>query len=125
MDTTAHPIRDNVFIAPNISIRASEGTLFYIGSDTNIQGSVILHGLKDGRVCVDKLEFSIFIGDNVNYVHGCIIHGRCKLEKHVFVGLNAIVFNALPAKAHRFPQMRWTLALSVPLVMLSISKVSI
>ena len=88
-------IRKNVFIAPNVSIRADEGTPFHIGSDTNIQDGVILHGLKDGRVCVDDRSFSIFIGKNVSCAHGCIIHGPCKLENHVFVGFNAIVYNVI------------------------------
>ncbi len=88
-------IRKNVFIAPNVSIRADEGTPFHIGSNTNIQDGVILHGLKDGRVCVDDREFSIYIGDKVSCTHGCIIHGPCKLGNHVFVGFNAIVFNAI------------------------------
>lgn len=43
-------IRENVFIAPNVSIRADEGFPFYIDSDTNIQDGVILHGLEHGRV---------------------------------------------------------------------------
>ena len=88
-------IRKNVFIAPNVSIRADEGTPFHIGSDTNIQDGVILHGLKEGRVCVGDREFSIFIGKDVSCTHGCIIHGPCKLENHVFVGFNAIVYNAI------------------------------
>jgi carbon dioxide concentrating mechanism protein CcmM len=88
-------IRKNVFIAPNVSIRADEGTPFHIGSDTNIQDGVILHGLRDGRVCVEGREFSIFIGNKVSCAHGCIVHGPCKLENHVFIGFNAIVYNAI------------------------------
>ncbi len=88
-------IMKNVFIAPNVSIRADEGTPFHIGSDTNIQDGVILHGLKDGRVCVDDREYSIFIDKKVSCAHGCIIHGPCNLENHVFVGFNAIVYNAI------------------------------
>lgn len=48
------------FVAPNATIRADEGTPFHIGSNTNIQDGVILHGLKEGRVIVDKKRFSIF-----------------------------------------------------------------
>src|SRR4051812_43448970 len=59
-------IRKNVFIAPNVSIRADEGTPFYIGSNTNIQDGVILHGLRDARVIVDGKKYSIFIGKNVS-----------------------------------------------------------
>lgn len=88
-------IKRNVFIAPNVSIRADEGAPFYIGSDTNIQDGVILHGLKDGRVINDNKKYSIYIGKNVSCTHGCIIHGPCKLGNNVFVGFNSIVFNAV------------------------------
>jgi carbon dioxide concentrating mechanism protein CcmM len=88
-------IRNNVFIAPNVSIRADEGTPFYIGANTNIQDGVILHGLKDGRIIVDGKKFSIFIGNNVSCAHGAIIHGPCKLEDNVFVGFDSIILNAV------------------------------
>src|SRR5690606_41469278 len=45
-------IKDNVYVAPNVSIRADEGTPFYIGSNTNIQDGVILHGLLNKRILV-------------------------------------------------------------------------
>ena len=88
-------IGQNVFIAPNVVIRADEGTPFHVGSNTNLQDGVILHGLKDGRILVDDREYSIFIGDNVSCTHGCIIHGPCRVDNNVFVGFNAIVFNAI------------------------------
>ena len=88
-------IRRNVFIAPNVSVRADEGFPFHIGSNTNLQDGVVLHGLKDGRVCVDGEEFSIYLGDNISCAHGCLIHGPCRLHNNVFVGFKAIVFNAI------------------------------
>jgi Carbonic anhydrases/acetyltransferases, isoleucine patch superfamily len=88
-------IGKNVFIAPNVSIRADEGTPFYIDSNTNIQDGVILHGLEHGRVLHDGKEYSIYIGKEVSCTHGCIIHGPCKLEDRVFVGFHAIVLNAI------------------------------
>lgn len=88
-------IGNNVFVAPNVSIRADEGTPFFIGSNTNIQDGVILHGLAHGRVRQDGKLYSIYIGEKVSCAHGCIIHGPCKLENNVFVGFHAIVFNAI------------------------------
>lgn len=88
-------IGKNVFIAPNVSIRADEGFPFYIGSDTNIQDGVILHGLEHGRVINNGKEYSIYIGCHVSCTHGCIIHGPCKIGNHVFVGFHAIVLNAI------------------------------
>jgi len=88
-------IRRNVFIAPNVSIRADEGSPFYIGANTNIQDGVILHGLAQGRVTHDNEQYSIYIGRRVSCAHGCIIHGPCKLGNDVFVGFHAIVLNAI------------------------------
>ena len=88
-------IGENVFIAPNVSIRADEGTPFYIGSHTNIQDGVILHGLQYGRVLHNGTEYSIYIGNEVSCTHGCIIHGPCKLEDRVFIGFHSIVLNAV------------------------------
>ncbi len=88
-------VEENVFIAPNVSVRADEGTPFYIGAFSNLQDGVILHGLAHGRVTAGGRDYSIYIGDHVSCAHGCIIHGPCKLGSHVFVGFHAIVFNAI------------------------------
>lgn len=88
-------IGQNVFIAPNVSIRADEGFPFYIDSNTNIQDGVILHGLEHGRVTHDGRIYSIYIGKQVSCTHGCIIHGPCKIGDRVFVGFHAIVLNAI------------------------------
>lgn len=85
----------NVFIAPNVSIRADEGTPFYIGNDTNIQDGVVLHGLKNGRVRVNSNYYSIYIDKEVSCAHGCIVHGPCYIGRSVFIGFKAIVFNAI------------------------------
>lgn len=88
-------VKENVFVAPNVSIRADEGFPFFIGPDTNIQDGVILHGLERGRVLIDNRQYSIYIGRHVSCGHGCIIHGPCSLGDHVFVGFHAIVLNAI------------------------------
>jgi carbonic anhydrase len=88
-------IKENVFIAPNVSIRADEGTPFYIGANTNIQDGVILHGLKEGRVKVNGKKYSIYVDNNVSCAHDCLIHGPCKINKDVFIGFNAIIFNTI------------------------------
>lgn len=87
-------IKKNVFIAPNVSVRADEGFPIYIDSDTNLQDGVILHGLEHGRVDHNGEEVSIYIGKHVSCAHGCIIHGPCKIEDNVFVGFNAVILDA-------------------------------
>lgn len=88
-------IRNNVFVAPNVSIRADEGTPFYIGANTNIQDGVILHGLLNKRISVGKKKYSIFIGNKVSIAHGALVHGPCYIADNVFVGFNAIVYTAI------------------------------
>ena len=85
----------NVFVAPLVSVRADEGTPFYIGEDTNLQDGVILHGLEHEYVNVGGREYSIHIGSRVSCAHGSLIHGPCRLGNNVFVGFNAIVFGAV------------------------------
>lgn len=87
-------IDKNVFVACNVTLRADEGTPFYIGCKTNLQDGVILHGLKDSTFTVDNKEYSIYIGSEASIAHGAMIHGPCVVGNKVFVGFNAIVFNA-------------------------------
>ncbi|WP_368666321.1 carbonate dehydratase [Ammoniphilus sp. CFH 90114] len=87
-------IRKNVFIAPFVSIRADEGSPFYIGSHSNLQDGVILHGLADEFVEVKNRKYSIYIGKEVTCAHGSIVHGPCLIENKVFIGFQATVFDA-------------------------------
>jgi carbon dioxide concentrating mechanism protein CcmM len=87
-------IRNKVYVAPNVNIRADEGTPFYIGSHSNIQGGVILHGLFNKRILVGTNGYSIFIGNEVTIAHGAIVHGPCYIADKVFAGFNSIVYNA-------------------------------
>ncbi|SOC06437.1 carbon dioxide concentrating mechanism protein CcmM [Ureibacillus xyleni] len=88
-------ISNNVFVAPNVSIRADEGTPFYIGSNTNLQDGVILHGLLNRKISLGNKKYSIFIGNEVSVAHGALVHGPCYIGDKVFVGFNAIVYNAI------------------------------
>ncbi|MCQ6279965.1 carbonate dehydratase [Bacillus sp. EB600] len=91
-------IRNNVYVAPNVSIRADEGTPFYIGSNTNLQDGVILHGLLNKKISIGKKRYSIFIGNEVTIAHGALVHGPCYIGDKVFVGFKAIVYNAIVEK---------------------------
>ncbi|GIM47278.1 hypothetical protein DNHGIG_40920 [Collibacillus ludicampi] len=87
-------IKKNVFIAPSATIRADEGTPFFIGSNTNIQDGVILHGLLHQQIPVGNKKYSIYIGNGVTIAHGALVHGPCFIGNRVFVGFKSIVFNA-------------------------------
>ncbi|GIQ67650.1 carbonate dehydratase [Xylanibacillus composti] len=88
-------IKKNTFIAPNVSIRADEGTPFHIGEGSNLQDGVILHGLKDARVELPDRAYSIYLGHAVTVAHGALVHGPVYIGHHTFVGFQALVFQAI------------------------------
>ena len=88
-------VGSNVFIAPGTSIRADEGTPFYIGDRTNIQDGVVIHGLEQGRVTgEDGNEYSVWIGKNTCITHMVLIHGPAYIGDECFIGFRSTVFNA-------------------------------
>ncbi|MEA5509108.1 ribulose bisphosphate carboxylase small subunit [Crocosphaera sp. UHCC 0190] len=85
----------NVLIAPGTSIRADEGTPFWIGESTNIQDGVVIHGLEKGRVVGDDgQEYSVWIGKQVCITHMALIHGPAYIGDGCFIGFRSTVFNA-------------------------------
>jgi carbon dioxide concentrating mechanism protein CcmM len=85
----------NVIVAPGTSIRADEGTPFYIGENTNIQDGVVIHGLEQGRVVGDDgNEYSVWIGKNASITHMALIHGPAYVGDNCFIGFRSTVFNA-------------------------------
>lgn len=85
----------NVIIAPGTSVRADEGTPFYIGENTNLQDGVVIHGLEKGRVIGDdRQEYSVWIGKNNCITHMALIHGPCYVGDDCFIGFRSTVFNA-------------------------------
>lgn len=89
----------NVMIAPGTSVRADEGTPFYIGEGTNIQDGVVIHGLEQGRVIGDDSEeYSVWIGKNASITHMALIHGPCYVGDDCFIGFRSTVFNARVGK---------------------------
>jgi carbonic anhydrase len=88
-------IQKNTYVGPFVSIRADEGTPFYIGSHSNLQDGVILHGLKNKYFEKNSKKYSIYIGSRVSCAHGALIHGPCRVDDNVFIGFKAIVYNAI------------------------------
>ena len=85
----------NVFVAPGSSIRADEGTPFFIGENSNIQDGVVIHGLEQGRVVGDdNREYSVWIGRNTCITHMALIHGPAYIGDDCFIGFRSTVFNA-------------------------------
>ena len=85
----------NVMVAPGVSIRADEGSPFYIGASTNIQDGVVIHGLADGRVKGDDhQDYSVWIGAKTSITHKALIHGPAYVGDDCFIGFRSTVFNA-------------------------------
>jgi carbon dioxide concentrating mechanism protein CcmM len=85
----------NVMVAPGVSIRADEGSPFYIGASTNVQDGVVIHGLADGRVKGDdNIDYSVWIGAKTSITHKALIHGPAYVGDDCFIGFRSTVFNA-------------------------------
>ena len=92
-------IGSNVLIAPGTSIRADEGTPFYIGEGSNIQDGVVIHGLEQGRVTGDDdKSYSVWVGENTSLTHMSLIHGPAYVGDDCFIGFRSTVFNARVGK---------------------------
>ena len=88
-------VEANVLVAPGTSIRADEGSPFYIGAGTHVQDGVMIHGLEKGRVMGDdKKEYSVWIGSNVSITHMALIHGPAYIGDDCFIGFRSTIFNA-------------------------------
>ena len=84
-----------VLVAPGTSIRADEGTPFYVGENTNVQDGVVVHGLEQGRVVGDDgNSYSVWIGNNTSITHLALIHGPAYVGNDCFIGFRSTVFNA-------------------------------
>lgn len=85
----------DVLIAPGTSIRADEGSPFYIGEGTNIQDGVVIHGLEEGRVIGDdRGQYSVWVGKDSSLAHMALIHGPAYVGDNCFIGFRSTVFNA-------------------------------
>ncbi|WP_019498933.1 ribulose bisphosphate carboxylase small subunit [Pseudanabaena sp. PCC 6802] len=88
-------IGPQVSIAPGTSIRADEGTPFYISAGAKIQDGAIVHGLANGRVVGDDgNDYSVWIGKNSSLTHMVLIHGPVYVGDNCFIGFRSTIFNA-------------------------------
>ncbi len=86
---------DHVHIASGASVRADEGTPFFIGSSSNIQDGVVIHALKDRHVLVDGEHWAVYVGKQVSIAHDALVHGPCYIGDDCFVGFKAVVHDAV------------------------------
>lgn len=86
---------DHVHIAAGSSVRADEGTPFFIGPNSNIQDGVVIHALKNKHVRVGAEEWAVYVGRNVSMAHDALVHGPCYIGDDTFVGFKAVVHDAI------------------------------
>jgi sulfate permease, SulP family len=86
---------EHVHIAAGSSVRADEGTPFFIGANTNLQDGVILHALKDKHVLVSGEPWAVFVGKNVSIAHNAMVHGPCYIGDDTFIGFKAVVHDSV------------------------------
>ncbi|APJ04646.1 SulP family inorganic anion transporter [Silvanigrella aquatica] len=86
---------EHVHIAAESSIRADEGTPFYIGSNSNIQDGVVIHALKEKWISVSGEDWAVYIGENVSVAHQALVHGPCYIGNNSFIGFQAIVHDSV------------------------------
>ncbi|MFZ5443796.1 MAG: SulP family inorganic anion transporter [Myxococcota bacterium] len=86
---------DNVHIAAGSSVRADEGTPFFIGANSNVQDGAVLHALKQKHVMVDGEKWAIYVGRNVSIAHDALVHGPSYVGDDTFIGFKAVVHDSV------------------------------
>ena len=94
-------LSEHVHIAAGSSVRADEGSPFFIGANTNIQDGVVIHALKDKHVQVGSERWAVFIGEDVSLAHNALIHGPCYIGDETFIGFKAVIHDSVVG-AHCF-----------------------
>lgn len=101
---------ERVFVAPFVSVRADVGAPIWIGSDTNLQDGVVIHGLPvwhraeggnepgserggapSHAFVVDGRPYSVYVEGRVSIEHQAQVHGPAWIEADVWVGMQALV----------------------------------
>jgi SulP family sulfate permease len=86
---------EHVHIAAKSSIRADEGSPFFIGSNSNIQDGVVIHALKERWINVGGEDWAVYIGDSVSVAHQALIHGPCFIGDRTFIGFKSVVHDSV------------------------------
>jgi len=92
-----------VYVAPFASVRGDEGQPIHIGDQSNLQDGVVVHALateregstvRDNTYEVDGQPYAVYVGEHVSLSHQSSVHGPVRIEDHVFVGIQALIFGA-------------------------------
>jgi len=86
---------EHVHIAAGSSVRADEGTPFFIGPGSNIQDGVVIHALQNQKVLVAGEEWAVYVGSNVSMAHDALVHGPCYIGDDTFLGFKSVVHDAV------------------------------
>lgn len=89
---------EHVHVAAGSSVRADEGTPFFIGDNTNVQDGVVIHALKDRHVRVRGESWAVYVGRNVSIAHDALVHGPCYVGDDTFIGFKAVVHDSVIGK---------------------------
>jgi carbonic anhydrase/acetyltransferase-like protein (isoleucine patch superfamily) len=84
IDSSAY-IHPSAVVIGDVSIRGDEGGPIVLGSGSNVQDHVVMHGLKGE---------AIIIGQEVCVAHAAVVHGPCTIGDHSFIGFGATIFKA-------------------------------
>jgi carbonic anhydrase len=100
-------IGSEVMVAPGASIRADEGSPFFIGAHANVQDGVVIHALEThGEHKITNTfevegtgnRYSVYVGARVSLAHQAQLHGPVVVEDDSFVGMQAFVFRSRVGK---------------------------
>lgn len=89
---------ENVHIAASASVRADEGSPFFIGDDSNIQDGVVIHALQQKWVQVGGEDWAVYVGRKVSMAHNALVHGPCFIGDGSFIGFKAVVHDSVVGK---------------------------
>ena len=94
-------IGSQVMVAPGASIRADEGSPFFIGAHANVQDGVVIHALEThGEYEITNTfefednRYSVYVGNRVSLAHQAQLHGPVLIEDDCFVGMQSFVFRS-------------------------------
>jgi len=96
-----------VLVSPFAAVRGDEGQPLFVGDESNVQDSVIIHALEtehEGKpieknmVEVDGERYAVHVGRWVSLAHQVQIHGPASVGDNSFIGMQSLVFKSTVGK---------------------------